>query len=334
MICTLCHTAFAFGADVTKDGYSLYKRRSSLSFSTDEDLRVTLPTSPDPFYKVYLSFGYPVPMSTGKVANSYFCGEFRDLAQIGKQSVDMEAFVQQLPKHIVRMTSSYPSPALIGQALRMNLNAMAQKPQPRSRIYRKDIDIMTNYQWIRQMNADQLAEFLNSFTQDETPWDIVMNDQYCRNCYAADSEETLCAAGGQCPFFPDAPESGTPSSKAVCKWWLQQDSTRTDDMPNLPSASQMLEVAQQRRAEYDKQTWEKIGNCIIAAANNGAYNIKINIELFDETAIKSIIGRLATVGYQSFATKSPIFDPDSNQTCMSYTLNVWWYSNERNNSNN
>lgn len=111
LICTLCHTTFAFGADVTKDGYSLYKRRSALSFNTDEDLRVTLPTSPNPFYKVYLSFGYPVPMSTGKVANSYFCGEFRDLTQTEKQSVDMEAFVQQLPKHIVRMTSNYPSPA-------------------------------------------------------------------------------------------------------------------------------------------------------------------------------------------------------------------------------
>lgn len=192
---------------------------------------------------------------------------------------------------------------------------------------------MTNYQWIRQMNADQLAEFLNSFTQDETPWDIVMNDQYCRNCYATDSEETICAAGGQCPFFPEAPESGTPSSKAVCKWWLQQDSTRTDDMPNLPSASQMLAVAQQWRAEHDKQARAKIISAITESAKHGMYSTKVEITLFDEDVIKSIISRLAMTGFQSFATKSSVFDPDTNQTITKYTLSIGWYHDERNTSN-
>lgn len=109
LICALCHTTFAFGAEVTEDGYSLYKRRNSLSFDTDNDLCTALPTSPDPFYKVYLSLGYPVPMSTGKVANSYFCGRFRDLTHTGEQSVDMKAFIKHTPKHILRMASAYAS---------------------------------------------------------------------------------------------------------------------------------------------------------------------------------------------------------------------------------
>ena len=193
---------------------------------------------------------------------------------------------------------------------------------------------MTNSQWIHQMAADQLAEFLNNFTQAETPWDIAMNDKYCRNCYADDSEETICAAGGQCPFFPDAPESGTPNSVMVCKWWLQQDSTHADDTPNLPSAAHMQEIAQQWRAEHDQQVWETIISNITDAAKHGMYSTKVEICLFDENSIKSIISRLATEGFQSFATKSSAFDPDSGQMITKYTLNIGWYHNEGNKSNN
>lgn len=111
LICGNCYSTFAFGADVTEDGYSLYKRRNALSFGTDNDLCTALPTSPDPFYKVYLSLGYPVPMSTGKIANSYVCDEFRDMTRTGEQSVDMEDFIKHTPKHIVRMASAYHSSA-------------------------------------------------------------------------------------------------------------------------------------------------------------------------------------------------------------------------------
>lgn len=111
LICGNCYSTFAFGADVTEDGYSLYKRRNALSFGTDNDLCTALPTSPDPFYKVYLSLGYPVPMSTGRDANSYFCDEFRDMTHTGEQIVDMKAFIKHTPKHILRMARAYHSSA-------------------------------------------------------------------------------------------------------------------------------------------------------------------------------------------------------------------------------
>lgn len=105
LICGNCHATTALGADATEDGYSLYRRSNLPSVDPENGLW----NPPDPFYKIDVSFGYPVPMTTGRFADSYFCGRLRDMAYMGEQSVDMEAFIKQTPRHILRLVSAYVS---------------------------------------------------------------------------------------------------------------------------------------------------------------------------------------------------------------------------------
>lgn len=161
---------------------------------------------------------------------------------------------------------------------------------------------MTNFQHIRQMTEEELAKWLNSFTQDETPWDVTLNDQYCRKCYADDSEETICGSGGHsCPYFPDSAD-GAPSSETVCRWWLDREAENSEPLP-LPPAEQMAMAVQRVRQQEINDFWSKVGQTIRSTVENGNYATQIIAEMSESGLTKIIQDTITNAGYTCHVTE-------------------------------
>jgi len=101
---------------------------------------------------------------------------------------------------------------------------------------------MTNLQKIKNMNVDELADWLDKNSSfDDSSWSEFFNKEYCKKCEAikctyADAEEKLgiqtfsysgdiecahCEVYGKCKFFPELDD--IPDNKAIIKLWLEEE---------------------------------------------------------------------------------------------------------------
>lgn len=90
---------------------------------------------------------------------------------------------------------------------------------------------MNNFEKLKSLNIDKLAEWLNEYGQfDEAPWMVWWNDTYCNNCesimcHYEDSEREFpcahCELNNKCKFFPDMDE--VPGSVEMVKLWLEAE---------------------------------------------------------------------------------------------------------------
>ena len=88
---------------------------------------------------------------------------------------------------------------------------------------------MTNFENLRQMSVEQLAEWLDKNGQFDTAlWTIWFDQKYCKNCesimchYEDSTFEFPCAwceLNDGCKFFPEMHEA--PNNKEIIKLWLE-----------------------------------------------------------------------------------------------------------------
>lgn len=97
---------------------------------------------------------------------------------------------------------------------------------------------MTNFDKIKAMNADELAEWLcDHFPSDDSPWEEMFSKTFCDNCptsmgrYADGGpmmEFSWCEMHeGQCKFFPDI--QGIPCGKKVVSIWLEREADENEE---------------------------------------------------------------------------------------------------------
>ena len=98
---------------------------------------------------------------------------------------------------------------------------------------------VTNFDFIKNMDIEDLAQFLDCYGRfEDTPWMKWFNEKYCENCesikckYEGDVwntyhelEAAYCelADNGvkRCRFFPDM--NDVPNSKEICLMWLKEE---------------------------------------------------------------------------------------------------------------
>jgi len=104
---------------------------------------------------------------------------------------------------------------------------------------------MTNFESIKQMSIDELAEWLDEYGQfDCSPWSEWFSKKYCANCESVkckyeDTEKTLgftpyrfgyydgnvecsyCELEKKCRFFPDLKD--VPDNLEIIKMWLTKE---------------------------------------------------------------------------------------------------------------
>lgn len=100
---------------------------------------------------------------------------------------------------------------------------------------------MTNFEKIKSMSIDELAEFIDEHAMyDDTPWMDWWDKTYCNKCESVvlnyeDSEKILgltpfyeqeqecayCEVYHKCRYFPDYEEE--PSMKDIVKMWLEAE---------------------------------------------------------------------------------------------------------------
>jgi hypothetical protein len=99
---------------------------------------------------------------------------------------------------------------------------------------------MTNLQKLKDMNADELAEWLDKYGMfDNSPWLNSFNEKYCEKCEGIEChyedakkigltpfyDETIecayCEVYNKCRFFESLED--VPDNKAMIKMWLEED---------------------------------------------------------------------------------------------------------------
>jgi hypothetical protein len=90
---------------------------------------------------------------------------------------------------------------------------------------------MTNFENLRSMSVEQLAEWLDKHGQfDTAPWTTWFDRKYCNNCEAVmckyeDGEREFpcayCEIHDVCKFFPEF--NYVPGHEDVVKMWLESE---------------------------------------------------------------------------------------------------------------
>ena len=94
---------------------------------------------------------------------------------------------------------------------------------------------MTNFEFIKNMTAEELAKFLNRYSGfDTAPWNKWFDEKYCENCesvkckYEGDMrnadhefEAAYCELNCKCRFFLELDHE--PSVEEVCVMWLKEE---------------------------------------------------------------------------------------------------------------
>lgn len=88
---------------------------------------------------------------------------------------------------------------------------------------------MTNFEMIKSMNIDELAEWLDEYGNfEEAPWMEWFNSNYCKKCdsvkaYAAyldkDVDISWCELHDKCKFF----ETDILKDNNIVKMWLENE---------------------------------------------------------------------------------------------------------------
>jgi hypothetical protein len=88
---------------------------------------------------------------------------------------------------------------------------------------------MTNFENLRSMTVEQLAEWLDKHGQfDGSPWITWFDEEYCKKCdpvmckYEDGEREFPCAwceLNDGCKYFPDMQDA--PDNKEIIKLWLE-----------------------------------------------------------------------------------------------------------------
>lgn len=77
---------------------------------------------------------------------------------------------------------------------------------------------MTNFEYIKTLNKQQLNKLLLEFMDEETPDSRWMVERYCSKCFG-DSDETICDDGTPCPYFENM------LTETILSKWLDQEQT-------------------------------------------------------------------------------------------------------------
>lgn len=77
---------------------------------------------------------------------------------------------------------------------------------------------MTNFEYIKTLNKQQLNKLLLEFMDEETPDSRWMVECYCSKCFG-DLDETICDDGTPCPYFENM------LTETILSTWLDQEQT-------------------------------------------------------------------------------------------------------------
>ena len=92
---------------------------------------------------------------------------------------------------------------------------------------------MTRFEKFKNMNIDELAEYLVQYI-DEGPWDEWFGKRYCLDCptitkkvpsilcenHMVDMEHSYCELNGCCRYLPEITDNNE-SEKRIIKMWLE-----------------------------------------------------------------------------------------------------------------
>ena len=89
---------------------------------------------------------------------------------------------------------------------------------------------MTRLDQIKNMNNDELVEFLSKLDNEDSPWNVMLN-QRCSYCpifivqYEDEDdfkhEVAFCEKFNKCIYFPEV--EGLPSTLDIVKLWLNEE---------------------------------------------------------------------------------------------------------------
>jgi len=77
---------------------------------------------------------------------------------------------------------------------------------------------VTNFDYIKTLNKQQLNKLLLEFMDEETPDSRWMVECYCSKCFG-DNDETICDDGTPCPHFSNM------LTETILTEWLNQEQT-------------------------------------------------------------------------------------------------------------
>ena len=83
---------------------------------------------------------------------------------------------------------------------------------------------MTVYEYFQSKSIDELAEWLNKYTTDSSPWVHWWDNNYCNKCdgvYYEDNVYGWCELNGKCKFFQNMDK--IPDNKQIIKMWLERE---------------------------------------------------------------------------------------------------------------
>ena len=99
---------------------------------------------------------------------------------------------------------------------------------------------MSNFESLKSMSIDQLAEWLDEHGQfDTAPWTLWFDRSYCGNCdpimckYQDSNFEFPCAwceLNDSCKYFPERKD--VPSSVNIVKMWLESE-VKDEEQKNI-----------------------------------------------------------------------------------------------------
>lgn len=89
---------------------------------------------------------------------------------------------------------------------------------------------MTVFNNIKIKNIDELAEWLNNHGNDESPWILWFDKNYCKKCKPVSIDGAIsswyedygyCEIHGKCRFFQEMEE--VPDCLQMAKMWLESE---------------------------------------------------------------------------------------------------------------
>lgn len=96
----------------------------------------------------------------------------------------------------------------------------------------------TNFEKMKSMSVDQLAEWLDKYLAfDDAPHMVWFNEKYCNNCesimchYEDSTYEfpyAYCELNNKCKFFPEMDE--VPGSVEIVKMWLNSEVEENEEI--------------------------------------------------------------------------------------------------------